>query len=233
MRHAGGQARKLRCAPEAALKRPASCSPSLSSPSLIPIFQENDIWKKKMDLNGNKTPYPPNPRHYGAVTVGGEGGKEHFGRATFGGAAVGRLGMSVLRDAAYATLGARASLCACRDTRSHFELAYDGVARLARPQTRTCICLFSSRRACAVSAFSAFGHLGPHMRLCARKGPFPRGFSALAIFFYFFSRLMDTNFWLEVARCLYMQEEEVEAATEHATAASASICKRRRLSRYR
>jgi len=186
-----------------------------------------------MDLNGNKTPYPPNPRHYGAVTVGGEGGKEHFGRATFGGAAVGRLGMSVLRDAAYATLGARASLCACRDTRSHFELAYDGVARLARPQTRTCICLFSSRRACAVSAFSAFGHLGPHMRLCARNGPFPRGFSALAIFFYFFSRLMDTNFWLEVARCLYMQEEEVEAATEHATAASASICKRRRLSRYR
>ena len=134
----------------------------------------------------NKTPYPPNPRHYGAVTVGGEGGKEHFGRATFGGAAVGRLGMSVLRDATYATLGARASLCTSRDTRSHFELAYDGVARRARPHMRTCICLFSSRRACAVSAFFAVGHLGPHTRLCARKGPFPRSFSSFAIFFYFF-----------------------------------------------
>ena len=109
-RRAGGQARKPRWAPEAALKRPASCSPSLFSPSLVPIFKENDSWKKKMDLNGNKTPYPPNPRHYGAVTLGGEGGKEHFGGATFGGAAVGRLGMSVLRDATYATLGARASL---------------------------------------------------------------------------------------------------------------------------
>ena len=96
--------------------------------------------------------------------------------------------MSVLRDATYATLGARASLCTSRDTSSHFELAYDGVARRARPQTRTCICLFSSRRACAVSAFFAFGHLGPHMRLCARNGPFPRGFSSLAIFFYFFCR---------------------------------------------
>jgi hypothetical protein len=168
--------------------RPQTPGILLSLPLLSlfdPHFRKRQL-EKKNGFEWNKTPYPPNPRHYGAVTVGGEGGKEHFGRATFGGAAVGRLGMSVLRDAAYATLGARASLCACRDTRSHFELAYDGVARLARPQTRTCICLFSSRRACAVSAFSAFGHLGPHMRLCARKGPFPRGFSALAIFFYFF-----------------------------------------------
>ena len=197
MRHAGGQARQPRWAPEAALKRPASCSPSLFSPSLIPIFQENDSLKKKIGFEWNKTPYPPNPRHYGAVTVGGEGWKEQFGGATFGGAAVGRLGMSVLRDATYATLGARASLCTSRDTSSHFELAYDGVARRARPQTRTCICLFSSRRACAVSAFSAFGHLGPHMRLCARNGPFPRGFSSLAIFFYFFCRRQQP---LEVPR---------------------------------
>lgn len=157
---------------------------------LDPHFSENDSLKKKIGFELNKTPYPPNPRHYGAVTLGGEGWKEQVGGATFGGAAVGRLGMSVLRDATYATLGARASLCTSRDTSSHFELAYDGVARRARPQTRTCICLFSSRRACAVSAFFAFGHLGPHTRLCARKGPFPRGFSSLAIFFYFFSFLL-------------------------------------------
>lgn len=185
-RRAGGQARKRRCAPKPALKRPASCSPSLFSPSLIPIFKGKRQFEKKNGFEWNKTPSPPNPRHYGAVTLGGEGGKEHFGGATLGGAAVGRLGMSVLRDATYATLGARASLRACRDTRSHFEVAYDGVARLARPQTRTCICLVSSRRGCAVSAFFALGRLGPHMRLCARNGPFPRGFSALAIFFHFF-----------------------------------------------
>jgi len=93
--------------------------------------------------------------------------------------------MPVLRDATYATLGARASLCTCRGTSSHFEVAYDGVARLARPHMRTCICLFSKRRACAVSAFFTFGRLGPHTRLCARKGPFPRSFSALPIFFIF------------------------------------------------
>jgi hypothetical protein len=180
--------------------RPQTPGILLSLPLLSlfdPHFQGKRQLEKKNGFEWDKTPYPPNPRHYGAVTVGGEGGKEHFGRATFGGAAVGRLGMSVLRDATYATLGARASLCTSRDTSSHFELAYDGVARRARPQTRTCICLFSSRRACAVSAFSAFGHLGPHMRLCARNGPFPRGFSSLAIFFYFFCRRQQP---LEVPR---------------------------------
>ncbi len=77
-----------------------------------PHFQGKRQFKKKNGFEWNKTPYPPNPRHYGDVKLGGEGGKEHFGRATFCGAAVGRLGMSVLRDATYATLGARASLCA-------------------------------------------------------------------------------------------------------------------------
>jgi hypothetical protein len=132
-----------------------------------------------------KTPQPPKPRHYGAVTLGGEGGKEHFGGATLGGAAVGCLGMSVLRDATYATLGSRASLCDCRDTRSHFEVAYDGVARLERPRTRTCICLVSRRRASAVSAFSTFGRLGAHTGPGVRNGSFPRSFSVLTIFFYF------------------------------------------------
>ncbi len=60
-------------------------------------------------------PYPPKPRNYGAVTLGDEGWKEQFGGATFGGAEVDRLGMSVLRDASYATLGAHASLRVCRD----------------------------------------------------------------------------------------------------------------------
>ena len=46
LRHAGGQARKPRWAPEAALKRPASCSPSLSSPSWIPIFRKRQFEKK-------------------------------------------------------------------------------------------------------------------------------------------------------------------------------------------
>jgi hypothetical protein len=45
-----------------------------------------------------------------AVTLGVEGGKEHFRGATFGGATFCRLGMSVLRDSTYDTLGARASL---------------------------------------------------------------------------------------------------------------------------
>jgi hypothetical protein len=53
-----------------------------------------------------------NLKNYGAVTLGGEGRKVLFERATFAGAPFGRLGMSVLRDATYATLGARASLCA-------------------------------------------------------------------------------------------------------------------------
>jgi hypothetical protein len=172
--------------PRAALKRPASCSPSLFSPSLIPIFRGKRQFEKKNGFELQKTPSPHKPRHYGAVTLGGEGGKEHFGGATLGGAAVGRLGMSVLRDATYATLGARASLRACRGTSSHFEVAYDGVARLARPQTRTCICLVSSRRGCAVSAFFALGRLGAHTGPGVRNGPFPRGFSALAIFLYFF-----------------------------------------------
>ncbi len=51
-----------------------------------------------------------NLKNYGAVTLGGEGRKVLFERATVAGAPFGRLGMSVLRDATYATLGARASL---------------------------------------------------------------------------------------------------------------------------
>ena len=43
------------------------------------------------------------------------------------------------------------------------------------------------------------------------KGLFRGVFRLWRFFFIFFSRLMDTNFWLEVARCLYMQEEEVES----------------------
>jgi hypothetical protein len=42
---------------------------------------------------------------------------------------VGHLGMSVLRDVTYVTLGAR-SFRDCRGTRSHFEVTYDGVVRL-------------------------------------------------------------------------------------------------------
>jgi hypothetical protein len=47
-RRAGGQARQPRWAPKAALKRPASCSPSLFSPSLIPIFRGKRRVKKKV-----------------------------------------------------------------------------------------------------------------------------------------------------------------------------------------
>jgi hypothetical protein len=93
--------------------RPQTPGILLSLPLLSrfdPHFQGKRQFEKKNGFEWNKTPSPPNPRHYGAVTLGGEGGKEHFGGATFGGAAVGRLGMSVLRDATYATLGARASL---------------------------------------------------------------------------------------------------------------------------
>jgi len=183
--------------------RPQTPGILLSLPLLSlfdPHFQGKRQFKKKNGIEWNKTPYPPNPRHYGAVTLGGEGCKEHFGGATFGGAAVGRLGMSVLRDATCATLGARASLRACRDTRSHFEVAYDGVARLARPHMRTCICVFSSRRACAVSAFSALGPLGAHTRLGVRNRAFPRSFLALSIFFIFFMRRLEASY----LRMLYL-----------------------------
>ena len=182
--------------------RPQTPGILLSLPLLSlfdPHFSRKTTVEKKMDLNGIKHP-TPNPRHYGAVTLGGEGCKEHFGGATFGGAAVGRLGMSVLRDATCATLGARASLRACRDTRSHFEVAYDGVARLARPHMRTCICVFSSRRACAVSAFSALGPLGAHTRLGVRNRAFPKSFLALSIFFIFFMRRLEASY----LRMLYL-----------------------------
>ena len=75
LRRAGGQARKPRWAPEAALKRPASCSPSLFSPSLIPIFKENDSLKKKMDLNGIKHPTPPTLDTTGLSRWGARAGK--------------------------------------------------------------------------------------------------------------------------------------------------------------
>ena len=128
---------------------------------------------------------------------------------------VGRLGMSVLRDATYATLGARASLCTCRVTTSHFEVAYDGVARLARPHMRTCICVFSSRRACAVSAFFTFGPLGPHTSICARKGPFPRSFSSLPIFFIFFNAPIPKISRAHGARLLYVSSSYVIPHTSH------------------
>ncbi len=56
LRHAGGQARKPRWAPEAALKRPASCSPSLFSPALIPIFRGNLQFEKQYGFELHKTP---------------------------------------------------------------------------------------------------------------------------------------------------------------------------------
>jgi hypothetical protein len=79
LRHAGGQAHKPRCAPETVLKRPASSSPSLFSPSLIPSFKENDSWKKKMGLNGIKNPTPPNLN-----TTGLSRGETRVGKSTFG-----------------------------------------------------------------------------------------------------------------------------------------------------
>ena len=54
-RRAGGQARQPRWAPEAALKRPASCSPSLFSPSLIPIFRGKRQFEKKNGFELHKT----------------------------------------------------------------------------------------------------------------------------------------------------------------------------------
>ncbi len=126
--------------------RPQTPGILLSLPLLSlfdPHFQGKREGKKKMDLNGIKHP-TPNPRHYGAVTLGGEGGKEHFGRATLGGAAVGRLGMSVLRDATYATLGARASLRALdpphRTLSSH-------MTGLRAPHARTSAHAFARLRA--------------------------------------------------------------------------------------
>ena len=119
--------------------------------------------------------------------------------------------MSVLRDATCATLGARASLRACRDTRSHFEVAYDGVARLARPHMRTCICVFSSRRACAVSAFFTFGPLGPH----TRQGPFPRSFSSLPIFVIFFYATIPQKFQERTARASSMSAPHTSYLIRH------------------
>ena len=106
-------------------------------------------------------------------------------------------------------------LVCCRGTRSHFEVAYDGVARLARPHMRTCICVFSSRRACAVSAFFTFGPLGPHTRLCARKGPFPRSFSSLPIFFIFFYATIPQKFQERTARASSMSAPHTSYLIRH------------------
>jgi hypothetical protein len=78
-RRAGGQARKPRYAPEAALKRPASCSPSLFSPSLIPIFRKRQFEKKKLDLNGRKHPTPPTLDTTGLSRWGARAGKSTLG----------------------------------------------------------------------------------------------------------------------------------------------------------
>ena len=168
--------------------RPQTPGILLSLPLLSrfdPHFQGKRQFEKKNGFEWNKTPSPPNPRHYGAVTLGGE-------RALWGSNFWWRGGWPPRNVGAarrYIRYTRRSRVLACsRPTTSHFELAYDGVARPARPHIRTCICSSWSRRGCAVSAFVAFGLCGAHTRPGVRNRPFLRGFSGLPIFYYFLKR---------------------------------------------
>ena len=128
---------------------------------------------------------PPKPKHYGTVTLGSEGCEEHFGRATSAGAAVDHLGMSVLRDATYATLGTRASLRGPEPLDRTLRSPGTG---LRAPDAQTCVHAFAYFRAaeavpCLLS--SLFDFLGHIQGSVCETGLFRGVFWLYRIFFIF------------------------------------------------